>query len=158
MSHPIAQKLVVCCDHAGFELKEHLKNHLDKQGVTVIDAGCYSADSVDYPKIVENAVAQMGDNSVEYGLFICGSGVGVMIGANRYPHIRATIAHDVSTAVMSRRHNNTNVLCLGARVVAQPRAEEILDAWLCEPFEADRHTLRVNQLGELGAAPSACSV
>lgn len=158
MSHPITHNIVVCSDHAGFALKEHLKAVLEGQGITVTDAGCYSADSVDYPKVVETAVNQMKDTQTEYGLFICGSGVGVMIGANRYPHLRATIAHDVSTAVMSRRHNDTNVLCLGARVIATPRAEEILDAWLREPFEANHHTLRVDQLSELGKPQSACSV
>lgn len=163
----ITDSLVLCSDHAGFELKEHLKAWLTKQGLTIVDAGCFSADSVDYPKIVESAVAAMGKNKITYGMFVCGSGVGVMIGANRYPHIRATLAHDISTAMMSRRHNDTNVLCLGARVIATQRAEEIVDAWLNEAFEADRHSRRVEQLSTLNAPstiqnnseePSACRI
>lgn len=138
-------------------MKEALKAHLEEvyPSIRVVDAGCHSANSVDYPNIIGNAVAQMKKESITTAIFVCGSGAGVSMAANRYPHLRAILAHDVSTALMSRRHNDSNVLCLGARVIAQERAEVITKIWLTTAFdgnhpEGESHARRVAQLSELG--------
>jgi ribose 5-phosphate isomerase B len=149
----ITNHLIIAADHAGYHLKEQLKQFLAKAypAITVDDAGCHSPERVDYPNIVQAAVKHMATtgNSTCHGMFICGSGVGVSMAANRFGHIRAVLANDVSTAVMSRKHNDSNVLCLGARVIAPERAELIASIWLTTPFEGGRHQERVQQMCDL---------
>jgi ribose 5-phosphate isomerase B len=149
----ITHHLTLASDHAGYHLKEQLKQFLAEAypAITVDDAGCHCPERVDYPNIVQAAVEHMattGNNNC-HGMFICGSGVGVSMAANRFGHIRAVLANDVSTAVMSRKHNDSNVLCLGARVIAPERAELIASIWLTTPFEGGRHQERVQQLSNL---------
>lgn len=163
MSTLFTQQLVLAADHAGYPLKEHLKTILAEHYPTieVVDAGCHSTDSVDYPNIVGDAVSLMNEKSISTALFVCGSGAGVCMGANRYGHLRAILAHDISTALWSRRHNDSNVLCLGGRVIADARAEEILDVWLTTAFDGAHHQTRVDQLQQLGdqsPSPVTCSL
>jgi ribose 5-phosphate isomerase B len=152
--------MVVGCDHAGYSLKEalitQLQQHPSTQGITLIDVGCNSAtDAVDYPNIsqlvaqaIQTQCATVNPAQVR-GLITCGSGVGVAIAANRFSWVRAVHAHEAYLAQLSRQHNNTNVLCMGGRFVAPALGWHIVQTWLAEPFEGERHARRVNQLAQL---------
>jgi ribose 5-phosphate isomerase B len=149
-----AQSIIIGADHAGFVLKQQLLSWLTTQGWTVHDVGCYSEASVDYPLIAQAVAQPVQAQQYPYGLLICGSGVGVMMGANRFAGVRAVLADHVTLARLSREHNNANVLCLGARMTAAPLSEEILSVFLTTPFDGARHQRRVNLLDE----PAACSI
>jgi ribose 5-phosphate isomerase B len=144
--------IIIGADHAGFELKEHLKAWLEAEHWHVTDIGCYDTQSVDYPRIAQAVAEPVHQGVMPFGLLICGSGVGVMIGANRYPQVRAVLADNVTIARLSREHNNANVLCLGARFTAAPLAEELLATFLSTPFHGDRHQRRVGMLGMVDMA------
>jgi ribose 5-phosphate isomerase B len=145
------ESFVLGADHAGYRLKEKIATHLRDKGFSVEDIGCYSEESVDYPaistKLAEKLKAKQAEapaGNTVHGVLCCGSGIGVCISANRFPWVRAVEAHDHNTVVMSRRHNDTNVLCLGARVVAPELAIDLLETWLKAPFEGGRHQKRVD--------------
>ncbi len=147
------EKIVLGADHAGFRLKERVAAHLRDKGYQVEDIGCHSEDSVDYPAIsvqVAEAMKRSQDtsaaNEVVRGLICCGSGIGVCISANRFPWVRALEAHDHNTAILSRRHNDSNVLCLGGRVIAPELAFELIDTWMSTPFDGGRHQKRVDMM------------
>jgi ribose 5-phosphate isomerase B len=154
---PLPQTLFLASDHAGYGLKAHLSNWLQEQfpEMSLQDVGCFdAATSVDYPLVVKTFAESFKEQPEAMGLLLCGSGVGVCVAANRFPWLRAVHAHDVLLAQLSRQHNNANVLCMGARFVAAPLAESILEAWLQTSFDGDRHQRRVSQLADLGEAPS----
>ncbi len=140
------EKFILGADHAGFPLKEAVAKYLKEQGVPHEDIGCYSTDRVDYPNIAFTLAHQMKDGAFTRGVLCCGSGIGVSMAANRFPHVRAVVAHDLYTAQMSRRHNDANVLCMGARFIAPELACEILKTWMETPFEGGRHQERVNMM------------
>lgn len=146
------KKVVLGADHAGFHLKEKVAGHLRGRGFEVIDIGCFSEESVDYPAIAGKLAESVREVQLEvpeqghYGLLCCGSGIGVCMTANRYPWIRAVEAHDHNTAILSRRHNDSNVLCLGGRVMAPELAFTLIDTWLETPFEGERHRKRVDMM------------
>lgn len=142
------KKIIVGCDHAGFELKSRLMAYLKEQGYDVVDVGCYTRESTDYPQVAYKLAQQMKEDGIEKGILCCGSGVGVSIAANRFPHIRAVLAQDETVAKLSRQHNNSNVLCMGERVTLPEIALKILKAWLSTEFEGGRHENRVNQLSD----------
>lgn len=144
--------VVAGSDHAGFALKQALLSHLQAAGIAVQDVGCYDDTAVDYPGVAARAAEvlhQMGPDGAAMGLLCCGSGVGMGIAANRFAGLRAVVANDVTTARLSRQHNNANVLCLGARITALPLAQEILDVFLATAFDENRHAARVAQLDAL---------
>jgi ribose 5-phosphate isomerase B len=143
--------IVIGSDHAGYELKTHLIEHLRRQGHAVDDLGTDSTASVDYPPIcaaVGAAVANSAPNS-KVGIVLGGSGQGEQIAANKVHGVRAALCNDLYTARMARSHNDANVLSIGARIVAAGLAEEILEVFLTTPFEAGRHQRRVDQLAEI---------
>jgi ribose 5-phosphate isomerase B len=140
------QSIIIGADHAGFELKQHLKNWLTNQGWQVTDVGCHSTDAVDYPNIAQAVAQPVHLAKYPFGLLICGSGVGVMMGANRYGLVRAVLADNVTIARLSREHNNANILCLGARLTAPHLAEELLHTFLNTKFDGQRHQQRVSML------------
>jgi ribose 5-phosphate isomerase B len=142
MSRPLA----IASDHAGFELKEHLKKSLERIGVPFEDLGTHSADSVDYPDYAKKVAEAIASGRAERGLLVCGSGQGMAMTANRYPQVRAALAADEEAAKLSREHNDANVLALGGRVVDPDRAERILKAWLETPFAGGRHAARVAKI------------
>jgi ribose 5-phosphate isomerase B len=133
-------------DHAGFELKEALKNYLEKREIPYKDFGCFTSDSVDYPDIAGFVARAVQDGEYLQGILCCGSGVGMAITANRFDKIRAVVCHDLYTASMSRRHNDANVICFGGRVVAPEYAQELLDVFMNTPFEGGRHQRRVDKM------------
>jgi len=144
-------KICIASDHGGFDLKAHLIKYLKNRdhwhaGYAVTDLGCASKDSVDYPvygNIVGQSVTQ-GD--FDYGIVICGTGIGISIAANRYPSVRAALCYDVTTARLCREHNDANVLALGARQTAPELAEEIVQMFLLTEFEGGRHQRRIDLL------------
>lgn len=146
------KKMVLGTDHAGYGLKEKVAEHLRAKGFEIIDIGCFSEDSVDYPAISGQLAEAVKNVQVEspmqehYGILCCGSGIGVCITANRFPWLRAVEAHDHNTAMLSRRHNDSNVLCLGARVIAPELAFELIDTWLATSFDGGRHQKRVDMM------------
>ena len=107
--------IILACDHAGFELKEKIKEFFNKENITTIDVGCYSSESCDYPDFAKAGNAKVIENSNNIGIYICGTGIGMCIAANRNPKIRAALCDNANYASLARKHNNANVLVLGGR-------------------------------------------
>ncbi|HNQ79370.1 MAG TPA: ribose 5-phosphate isomerase B [Acidobacteriota bacterium] len=143
-------KIAIGSDHAGFELKNHLKEVLFGKGLDVQDLGCADESSVDYPDYAEKVCTAVLTGKCQRGILVCGSGVGMSIAANRFKGIRAVLAMNDYLAEFSRRHNDSNVLCLPGRLLEKPAAEEIVRIWLETAFEGGRHERRVKKLDDLG--------
>ncbi len=142
--------IVLGADHAGYRLKERIAEHLKAKGFEVIDVGCFSEESVDYPDIAGKLAGELQRLGPEArGVLCCGSGIGVCMTANRFPWVRAAVVHEHNTAVMSRKHNNANVACFGGRVIAPELAFDLLASWLETPFEGGRHQKRVELMGNI---------
>jgi ribose 5-phosphate isomerase B len=135
------------CDHGGFGLKNEIVPLLEQSGHTIIDFGCYSEESVDYPDFADKVCAAIIDGRCSRGILICGTGIGMSIAANRHRQIRAALCHEAFTARMSREHNDTNVLCLGARVLGIGIALDIVKIWLETGFAGGRHLRRISMMG-----------
>ena len=139
------EKIYIASDHAGYPLKESIiKDYLIKKKINFFDLGTQSEDSVDYPKFAKKLCKKI--NSSSMGILICGSGIGVNISANRHKHIRASLCHDVATAKITRKHNNSNVICLKGRPFVKKNIFAMLDAYFSTEFEEGRHKRRVKQL------------
>lgn len=138
--------IAIGSDHAGFEYKELLKKHLEKNGHQIKDFGTYSLDSVDYPDFAHPVASAVEKKEFELGVLICGSANGVAITANKRQGIRAAICWMEEIASLARQHNNANVLCIPARFVSSDLAEKITDKFLATPFEGGRHETRVNKI------------
>jgi len=134
------------CDHGGFPLKAAIKKELQEKGYVVQDFGTYSADSVDYPDYAEKVAQAIVRQEHERGILICGTGIGMSMAANKVPGIRAAVCWDTFTAQMSRTHNNSNLLCLGGRVLSEKEALEIISVWLEESFQGGRHQKRIDKM------------
>ena len=137
------------CDHAGYELKEHLVRRLKDAGYDIVDHGTFSTESVDYPAFCAAAGRSVRDGEADFGIVLGGSGQGEQLAANKVRGVRAALCNELYTARMARQHNDANVLSMGARVVGVGLAEEIVDLFLTTPFEGGRHARRVEQLTEL---------
>lgn len=133
-------------DHAGYPLKEHIKEYLTKKGIEVMDLGCNSLDSVNYPDYGEKVAVAVAKGQAERGIVICGTGIGISISANKVPGIRAALCTNGYMARMTRLHNDANVLAMGARVVGAGVAEDIVDLFLETEFEGGRHKTRVDMI------------
>lgn len=142
-------RIVVASDHAGFGLKGLLADHLRRGGHEVVDIGTWSAEPVDYPPICAAAARQVVDGLAEAAVVIGGSGQGEAIAANKVRGARAALCHDEYTARFARRHNDANVLSLGARVVAAELALDIADVFFSTAFDGGRHGVRVAQLRQI---------
>ncbi|MBR1943488.1 ribose 5-phosphate isomerase B [bacterium] len=141
-------RIAIGSDHGGFNLKSKIIKHLEEKGYEVQDFGTYSTDSCDYPvyaKAVAKSVAK-GEN--EKGIIVCGSGIGVSIAANKVKGVRAALCHESHSAMLSRLHNNANVLCLGERITGESLALDIVDTWLQSEYEGGRHQKRIDMLDE----------
>lgn len=141
--------IAIGSDHGGYALKEHIKAYLTSKGITCLDVGCNSPESCDYPifgKAVGEAVAS---GQCEKGIVICTTGIGISISANKVKGIRAALCADSFTAEMTRRHNDSNVLAMGAGVVGVNLADRIVDVFLSTEFEGGRHERRVNLMMDI---------
>ena len=139
-------------DAAGYALKEEIKEYITKKGYQVFDMGCHSDESCHYP-IFANAVCEAVQKCPDtaFGILICGTGIGMSMCANKYKGIRAGLCGDTFSAEMTRKHNNANVLCMGARVIKSKLAKEITDAFLKNDFEGGRHQVRIDMMADYEA-------
>lgn len=138
-------KIILASDHAGFDLKMHVKKYLDEKEYSVKDMGTFSEERsnwAEYGAKAADIVSKNPENS--RGIIICGSGIGMSMVSNKFKNVRAALCNDEYSAEMSRKHNNANVLNMGARIVSNDLAEKIVDKWLNTPFEGGRHAERLN--------------
>ena len=147
-------RVAIGADHAGFLLKEHLKQTLERLGHAVEDFGTDSETSVDYPPICLAVGRAVADGRADRGVVVGGSGQGEQIAANKVAGVRAALCNDLFTAKLSREHNDANVLSMGGRIVACGLADEILDVWMHTPFAGGRHQRRIDQITEAERAGS----
>jgi ribose 5-phosphate isomerase B len=143
MADPI---VALVADHAGFELKNSLKDLLDEHGVQTVDLGPQTADAVDYPDVAAKLAGALKEGRAQFGVMACGSGIGIAIAANRYPWLRAAMCYDVTTARLAREHNDANVLALGARLIGIETARDCVAQFFATPFAGGRHQRRIDKL------------
>jgi ribose 5-phosphate isomerase B len=142
--------IIIGCDHAAVGLKDIVKAYLvDTAGIDVNDIGTFSADSVDYPDYAIQVARAVSEGTYARGILICGSGIGMSMAANRFPHVRAALCNDLVSAKLSRQHNNANLLVMGGRLIGDVLATEILKTWLETPFEGGRHQLRLDKFDQV---------
>lgn len=146
-------KICIGSDHAGFELKERIVSSLRELGFDVADVGTDSEASVDYPVYAFRVARAVASGEAERGILVCGSGIGMCMSANRVSGVRAVTGYEPFGAKMSRRHNDSNVLCLGSRFTGRDLAMEIVTVWLKEPFEGGRHKKRVDLIDSIAKEP-----
>jgi ribose 5-phosphate isomerase B len=140
--------VAIASDHAGFEYKEKVKAYLESKGFTVQDFGAYSTERSDYPDFGHKAAEAVSEHKADRGVFVCGSGIGISIVANRHKGVRAVDAVTIEMAELARQHNDANVLALGERLIAWEEAEKIIDAFFATPFEGGRHEMRVKKIDD----------
>lgn len=141
--------IILACDHAGYVLKEQIKEFFNKENITTIDVGTYSTDSVDYPDFAKAGNQKVLENANNVGIYICGSGIGMCIAANKNPKIRAAVCDSENFAALARRHNDANVVVLPGRYISKQKAIKIVKVFLTTAFEGGRHARRVKKLKEL---------
>lgn len=142
-------KIALGADHAGFRLKEQVREYLKSKGVEVEDFGATSEVSVDYPDFAEKVAQRVSRRKADFGVLVCGTGIGMAMSANKVPGVRAANCNDTLSAFYARSHNNANVLALGGRLADPATARKIIDTWLETPFEGGRHERRVNKIAAL---------
>lgn len=142
-------QIAVGSDHAGFQLKQLLADHLRAGGYEVVDVGTHDTVSVDYPDFGRAVGEAVVGGAAELGVAVCGSGIGICIAANKVPGIRAATVHDVTSARLSREHNDANVMCVGERFIGPQVALDAVDAFLSAEFAGGRHRRRVDKLNNL---------
>ena len=150
-------KIALGADHAGFELKEQIKQHLQQKQIDVQDDGTSSTASVDYPDFARLVAHDVSQERADLGILVCGSGIGMAICANKVAGIRAANVSSEYEAQMSREHNNANVLALGARILQPDQAIRIVDTWLSTAFAGGRHERRVEKIAEIEKEESKIS-
>ena len=138
--------IVIASDHAGVDLKARIVELIGEAGHEVRDLGPEETTSVDYPDFAHAVAGAVAADEAEWGILICGTGIGMSLAANRHSQVRAALCHDAFTAEMARRHNDANVLCVGARVVGFGVAEQMVKIFLGTDFEGDRHQRRINKI------------
>jgi ribose 5-phosphate isomerase B len=137
--------IYIASDHAGYDLKLSIIEHLKSKNINVKDLGPFNTESVDYPDYAKKLSKSVLEDKGSLGILICGTGIGMCITANRFRGIRAALASDIYTAQMAKEHNNSNVLCLGSRVLENSLAIEIVDVWLNTGFASGRHQKRIDK-------------
>jgi ribose 5-phosphate isomerase B len=142
-------KIALATDHAGYDFKEALQVFLKEQGYDVQDLGAYDKEPSDYPDYAERVGKYVAQGSVQFGILVCGAGIGMSIAANKIHGVRAALCHDLYTARMGRAHNDANVLVLPSRIIALTIGKEITQIFLNTPFEGGRHAARVDKIMKL---------
>ena len=139
--------IAIGCDHAAFEMKEALIEHLKTEGYTVQDFGTFSTESCDYPDFAKKVAESVAEGKAEYGVLVCGTGIGMSICANKTKGIRAAVVNEEFSAQATREHNDANILCMGARVIDNEKAIKLLDIFLNTPFSnGENHIRRISKL------------
>ncbi len=141
--------IAIGSDHGGFGLKEKLMTHLRAAGVSVTDCGTFSSDACDYPDFAHEVARRVGEGLCRFGVIVDGAGIGSAMTANKVPGVRAALCYDLSSARNSREHNHANVVTLGAGLIGESLAKQILDTWLATPWGPDRHARRVDKITEV---------
>jgi ribose 5-phosphate isomerase B len=139
-------KIAVASDHRGVQVKQKILRQLADMGIEAVDLGPANADRVDYPDYAAKVAKAITNHEVERGILVCGTGIGMSIAANRYHGVRAALCHDDMTAEMSRRHNDSNVLCLSADLLGEQLINRMTEVWVKTQFEGGRHQERLNRL------------
>lgn len=142
-------KLSIGCDHGGYDYKLKLIEHLKKNGHEVIDCGCNSLDSCDYPDYALPAALAVKNGEADYGILICSTGIGISIAANKVKGIRCAHCHDVVSAGLTRNHNNANMIAFGAKIISEELMYEIVDTFLASSFDGGRHQRRVDKITQI---------
>ena len=143
--------IAIGCDHGGFELKQTIIDYFKSQNIDFEDFGCFDKTSIDYPDIAKPVCESVTGGKCECGILVCGTGIGMSIAANKIKGIRAAMCSDVYSAQMTKRHNNSNLLTLGGRVVGPDLAVLIVKSWLEAEFEGGRHQNRIDKISALEA-------
>lgn len=138
--------IIMASDHRGYELKEQLKTFFNEENIITIDVGTYSKEPVDYPDFAKSGIEKVLENKNNVGIFICGSGIGMSIAANRNPKIRAALCMSTEMAMLARKDNDANVLCLPARFIKRRKAISIIKVFLTTSFEGGRHARRLKKI------------
>lgn len=141
--------IAIGSDHMGFDLKEDIKSYLAELGIEVLDLGTASRERTDYPLFARQVAQTVVSKEAELGILICGTGIGMAIAANKVRGIRAAACSEPYSAALSRQHNDTNVLTIGARVVGTGLARMIVEAWLNSEYEGGRHARRIEMISEM---------
>ena len=141
-------KIAIGSDHGGFEYKASIIKHLKEKGYEIEDMGTYTPESCDYPIIAKKVAHSVASGDFSKGILVCGTGIGMSMTANKVKGIRAAVCGDTLSARATRAHNNSNILCLGQRVIGEGLALDIVDIWLTTRFEGGRHERRVNMIEE----------
>ena len=139
-------KIAIGSDHAGFELKLIIVEHLSSRNLDFVDFGTNSLDSVDYPDFAKRVADEVSNKDLVMGILVCGSGQGMAMTANRYKDVRAAICHNSDVAKVTREHNDANILCLGSRFIEEAEALKCVDVFLSTDFEGERHLKRINKI------------
>jgi ribose 5-phosphate isomerase B len=147
-------RIVIGCDHRGFDLKELIMRFLQKAGHSCQDFGCYSTDPVDYPDIAQKIGEAVASGNFDHGILICDTGIGMSIAANKMKGIRAALCYNAFAAQRARKHNDANILCLRAKDINDESAFETVETFLATDFEGGRHAQRVNKIRALEGDPS----
>ncbi len=142
-------KIFIASDHAGFEIKKKIVDYLKADSNKIIDLGPINKDPVDYPDFSDKVCQALEFNSTDIGILICGSGQGMVMRANKYSYIRGALCWNEETSILSRQHNNANVLCLGSRLVTEETIFKIINSFLSTSFKGERHEQRVKKISSL---------
>ncbi|MCM8709737.1 ribose 5-phosphate isomerase B [Clostridium sp. SYSU_GA19001] len=142
-------KIAVGSDHAGFYLKNEIIKHLEDKGYELKDFGAFTEASCDYPDYAVKVAEEVAAKNYDYGILICGTGIGISIAANKVPGIRAALCNDTFSAHASREHNDANILAMGARVIGGGLALDIVDTFLSASFMGDKHLRRINKISDI---------
>jgi len=138
-------RIAIGSDHAGYLVKDMIGDHLKQNNIEITDLGCNTPDSVDYPDYAKKVCAEILQDRAEFGILVCGTGIGMSMAANKIVTIRAAVCNDVYAAEMTRKHNDANVLCLGARTVNPSIVRDIVNVFLKTEFEGGRHETRIRK-------------
>lgn len=142
-------KIAIGCDHGGLEHKNAIAEHLRERGFTVTDCGIYEQKSVNYPEIAEKVALEIVNGKAELGILVCGTGIGMSLAANKIKGIRAAAVSEHFSAKYTRLHNNSNILCLGGRVIGVGTALELVDLFVDTKFEGGRHQTRIDMITDI---------
>jgi ribose 5-phosphate isomerase B len=143
--------IALACDHGGFALKEHIRAYFEEKGLSYEDFGCHSTESVDYPLFAQAAAKAVARGDCDRGIVVCTTGIGISISANKVKGIRCALCTDPLSAEMTRRHNDANMLALGAGITGLNLAQRIVEVFLDTEFEGGRHARRVKQIMDIEA-------
>ncbi|PTQ57414.1 MAG: Ribose 5-phosphate isomerase B [Candidatus Carbobacillus altaicus] len=147
-------RIAIGSDHAGYALKEEIKRYLEaawdgQEPLDVEDVGCFSERSVDYPDYALTVARKVATGEVDRGILICGTGIGMSIAANKVKNVRAALVHDLFSAEATRKHNDSNILTMGGRIIGPDLAKAIVKTWLSTPFEGGRHARRLDKIADM---------